>query len=484
MSKKNRPPSREAHTNKIFQTLRFLDATEQKRLVKYMRSPYFNQSKTLAKLCEILLAHIEKGKDGFDRKTVWQKLFPGEAYHDVNFRKYCSDLLKQVEGFMAQEIIAEDEAGQAIDALEFIVRRNIEPIYGSALRQARAEMDKIPYRSIDYYRNAYAIEKQYYAMMDFDVKVNVRANLEEISYNLDIFYWIEKLKLYSSVLSQKRTGNYAYELNFVEEILSYLQKFPIEDVPELAIYYYSFLTLQDEENVEHYYNFRRTLDKYGAVMPEKESIELYDSALHYCTGKLNKGNRLFLQEYFDLFEDAMNKKIFLQKDELAQWRYNNIVGVALRLGKLDWAEEFVEKYKNHLNVNTRENTYTFNLARVYRYQKKYEKVLSLLQSVEYEDIIYSLISKAILVITYYELDEIAALDSFLDSFRAFLNRNKKKISLQYRNLHLNLIKYTRRLTRLVPGDKAAIEKLREEITREKATTVNHEWLLEKLDELA
>ena len=34
-------------------------------------------------------------------------------------------------------------------------------------------------------------------------------------------------------------------------------------------------------------------------MPQKEAVELYDSALHYCTGKLNKGVRLFLQEYFD-----------------------------------------------------------------------------------------------------------------------------------------------------------------------------------------
>ena len=36
---------------------------------------------------------------------------------------------------------------------------------------------------------------------------------------------------------------------------------------------------------------------------------------------------------------------------------------------------------------------------------------------------------------------------------------------------------------MVPGDKAAIEKFREDITIEKAITVNHEWLLEKLAEL-
>jgi hypothetical protein len=471
------------HSNKIYLVLRQLDETERRRLMKYLYSPYFNQSKTYAKLCQFLLEHIERGMPGFNRELAWNKLFPGEPYDDVNFRKYCSDLLKQVEGFMAHEVMARDEARQAIDALEYVAQRKIEPLFSSVLRRANAELEKKQYRSLDYYRNAYAIQRHCYTMMDYDVKVNVRANIEEISYNLDVFYWIEKIKLYSSALSQKKTGNYQYDILFIDEILDYLRKFPLADVPELTIYYYTFLTLYEEENTEHYYKLRSLLDSYGALMPKTEAVELYDSALHYCTGKLNKGNRVFLQEYFDLFENAIQKGIFLENDELAPWRFNNIIGVALRLGKLDWAENFVENYKNYLPADTRENTYPFNLARVFLYQKKYDKVLSLLQNVEYEDIGYNLISKAMLIITYYELDEFDTLDSFTESFRVFLNRHKN-LPHQRRKGYLNLIKYTRRLTRLAPGDKAAAEKLKQEITREKAAVVNHEWLLEKLDELA
>ena len=217
-------------------------------------------------------------------------------------------------------------------------------------------------------------------------------------------------------------------------------------------------------------------------MPQKEAVELYDSALHYCTGKLNKGIRLFLQEYFDLFENAIEKDIFLEKGELAPWRFNNIIGVALRLGKLDWAENFINKYKSYLPPDNQENTYTFNLARVYFYQNKFEKVLALQRNLEYEDIGYNLISKSMLVLTYYELDEQDALDSFTESFRVFLNRHKN-LPQQRRRSYLNLLKYVRRLTRLTPGDKEGVGRLRDEITREKATTVNHEWLLEKLDEL-
>lgn len=482
MTAKSKSSLKKPFTNKVFLTLSHLDATACKRLMKFLRSPYFNKSNTLIQLCEILLSDLNKNKDGFDRHEVWDALFPEIKYDDVNFRKYCSDLLRLVELFMAHEIVAQDETRQQIDFLRYAVRHKIEPLYKSALRQAKGNIEAKKYRSLDYFKNMYVIERLYYDMMNFDVTLNVRANIEEISNNLDVFYWIEKLKLFSSELSQKRTGNFEYNLHFNEEILNYLSRSSMDDLPELATYYYSFLTLSDEENDRHYFSLRALLDRFGGEMPKREAIELYDSALHYCTGKLNKGDQQFLQEYFNLFEDGLSKGVFIINDELATWRFNNSAAVALRLGKLEWAENFIETYKSYLPADTRENTYTFNLARVYRYQRKFDKVLALLRNLEYEDIGYNLLSKTMLINAYYELDEQAALESFIESFRVFLNRHKH-IPKQRKESYLNLLKYVRRLTRIPPNNKEALSKLKKEVIREKANHVNHEWLLEKIAEL-
>ena len=483
MAKKRLAPSGAGwHTNKLYQTLCSLHKSDARQLLKFLRSPYFNQSKTLVRLCEILFDAIELDKTGFDRFRAWDQIFTGEPYDDTNFRKYCSDLLKLVEDFMAVEAVSNDPVRRNINLLEYVVQRKIEPLYTSVLRQARSAMLGFQYHSLDYFKNSYEIERLYYSMMDYDVKLNTRANIEEIGYNLDHFYWIEKLKLHSSALSQKRTGNYHYDLRFNKEILNYLEKNSIEEVPELAIYYYSFMTLYEEEKDEHYFNLRRLLDKYGILMPQNEAVELYDSALHYCTGKLNKENQIFLREYFNLFEEGLEKGIFILNEELAPWRFNNAIAAALRLGKLDWAEQFIEKYKKYLPLETQQNTYTFNLARVYRYQRKFDKVLGLLRNLEYEDIGYNLISKTMLINAYYELEEQDALESFMESFRVFLNRNKN-IPQNRRKSYLNLLKYVRKLTRVTPGDKDAINKLRDEIIREKANHVNHEWLLKKIAEL-
>jgi len=472
----------EQYSNKLWQTLLCLSHEEHLRLLRFLRSPYFIMSKTMAPMCEVFIKLIERNETGFDRQQVWQKLFPEEHYDDVNFRKYCSDLLRLTGEFMAQEMMAGDSLKMSLGTLSFAVKHKVDPVLPSLLRQAKTALEQKQYRSIEDFHSGYTIERQYYTWMEFDVKVNARANLEEISGQLDLFYWIEKLKLFSAMLSQQRTSNYAYDLKFMGQILDFLREYPVEEVPELAIYFYSFLTLYEEDQVAHYYNLRRLLDAYAMVMPQKEAIELFDSALHYCTGKINKGDKSFYQEYFDLFEEAIQKGIFLQNGELATWRFTNIVAAALGLGKLEWAENFVEKFKFYLPGESRQNTYTFNLARVYRFQKKHDEVLDLLQNVEYDDIGVNLISKMTLLITHFERKDLEVLNSFIESFRVFLNRHKN-IPQQRRISYLNLLKYTRRLMRLAPGDKAAKSKLRDEITREKATIVNQEWLLEKLAEL-
>jgi hypothetical protein len=468
--------------NRVFTVLQHLDAAERKRLLQFMRSAYFVRSKNLAQLCALFLQAIESGREGFEREKVWHQVFPGAPYEDVNFRKLCSDLLRLIERFMAQEMAAQDAIRQAVGTLEFAVRRKVEPLSAIALREARQLLSQTNYRSASAFHAAYLIERQYYAMMDFDVKLSARANLEEISQHLDHFYWIEKLKIFSAALSQQRTGNNRYELRFLEEVVGFLRDYPMGSTPELALHFYSFLTLYEEENVEHYYRLRQLLEQHGAAMPTEEALELYDAALHYCTGKLNKGNREFLQEYFDLFDGAVSKGVLLVGGELASWRFNNVVGVALRLGKLDWAEQFVEAHKDRLPPDTRQNTYAFNLARVYRYRGQYSRVLSLLRDLDYEDIGYSLIGKMMLAITYYELDEQDALRSFLDSFRIFLNR-QKNIPGALKQSFLNLLTHIRQLPRLKVGDPTAIARLRAEIERDKAQIANYEWLLEKLDEL-
>jgi hypothetical protein len=472
----------EVYSNKLYLTMQFLDPAAFVRLSRFMRSPYFNQSKILVALCDIMLNHIEQKKEGFGRQKVWKKLFPNEPYDDVYFRKACSDLLELIQRFMSQESFEQNRHRQQASLVDYITSRKVSTLYNSVVNNLREKVLQKPYCTVEDYYQAYILERRYYQIVDYDTKLNIRANLENISRNLDVCYLTEKLRMECAALTQRKVSGQRYDLAFTPQLVAELSNFPVNQYPELATYYYSYLTLLEEDNVEHYHNLRRMLEQYGANMPHKEAVELYDAAMNYCVGKTNKGNRDFLKEYFELSKEATEKLIFIENNQIAPLRFINIVIIAVRAGQMQWAEQFIHDMKGYLPPESRENITAFNLARVYLYQKQFGRSIELLRDVEYEDIGINVISKTIQVISYYELDEFDALDSFTEAFKTFLTR-QKNLGEHQKLTYLNLIKHVKRLMRIQPNDKVAIEKLREEVLRDKSVTVNHDWLMEKINEL-
>ena len=178
----------------------------------------------------------------------------------------------------------------------------------------------------------------------------------------------------------------------------------------------------------------------------------------------------------------INKGIIFAEGELSPWYFKNIVVVALRLGRYDWTENFIKDYSHKLPESFRSNAITYNLAQVYFHQKQHGKVIEQLRNVEYEDVAYNLGSKAMLISTYYETDEVEPLYSLLESFRAYLNRHKHDIPQNRRQNYINLIRFTKKLLRILPGDNKSIDKLKTEISATKNIT-GASWLKEKIAEL-
>ena len=87
---------------KLYSILESFDKYEQNRCRKYIESPYFNRSEQLVVLFDLLIKHTNKKTNSLlDKAVLWKKIHPKRSYDDVRFRKYASDLLKLVEGFIS-----------------------------------------------------------------------------------------------------------------------------------------------------------------------------------------------------------------------------------------------------------------------------------------------------------------------------------------------------------------------------------------------
>ncbi|MEM1322695.1 MAG: hypothetical protein AAGG75_20690, partial [Bacteroidota bacterium] len=357
------------YKNKLYSILTHFDKIEQNRLRKYLISPYFNRNETLVALFDLLIVHINKQKEReLDKMEVWKHLFQDSAYDDVRYRKLFSDLLKLVEGFLAHQVYDENPIHMATYLIEAVGRKKMERLYNSTMKTARRLSKQQFFKPANYYFYQYQIERNFYEAAQLELDRSSKTNIEDIMNNLDYFFLAEKLKYYCSILSRQNVVSFKYELLFLEEILSHINKHNYENVPPIAIYYQIYLTQTDDNNTDHYFKLKDLLEKHSREFPINEAERIYTYAINYCISKINKGKQLFLKEFLELNEAILEKGI-LADGQLSPWRFQNIVVVALRLGNFNWTEEFINKYQHKLSEAFRENAVTYNTARLYWYQK-------------------------------------------------------------------------------------------------------------------
>ncbi len=470
--------------NKTYTILQSFDKYEVNRLRKFLQSPYFNMNEAIVTLFEIFIKDIfGKSTKGLAKEIIWNKIYNQKKYDDVRFRKLNSELLKLVEKFLAQQVYEDNPIHQATHLIESVGEKKLEKLYSSTMRTARRLSSQQSYKSANFYFYQYEIEKNYYGLTQLDIKRASKGNEDLIAKNLDWFYLAEKLRIICTISSRQTEVSHQYDMILTAEIINHLKNNNwYEEVAPVAIYYQIYLTYEKPENENHYYKLKKLLTKNALQFPPSEANNMYNHALNYCVRGINKGISKFLREYFDLYCDLLNKEIIFEHGKIAPWLFKNIIVIALRLGEYEWTENFIKIYSSKLPLEFRDNAVTFNSAQLYFYQKKYDEVIRLLNQVEYEDLAYNLNSKLMLIAVYYETDEIEPLYFLMDAFRVYLNRNKK-LPTERKQIYINFIKFTKKLTKIIPGDKKAIEKLRLDISNTKGGIVNIKWLKEKIAEL-
>jgi len=232
----------------------------------------------------------------------------------------------------------------------------------------------------------------------------------------------------------------------------------------------------DSNDICHYENFREILKNNYKIFSKSELKYLYLVAINYCIKQHNAGNPKFKKELFELYKEGMELDVFLTNGFLSRFTYKNMVSIGLNLKEFEWIEKFIYEYKEKIEEQWRESAFTFNLASMYYQIPNYDKAMQLLQQAEFKDVLWHLDARKMLLKIYFELKEISALESLLDSFSRYLTRHK---DLGYhKELHLNLIRQVRKLLQIPNYDKAAKHTFREEVEAMEGL-IEKKWLLEQ-----
>lgn len=468
-------------SNKLTSLLSTLSKAERKRCLKFLQSPYFNRSNDLIVLFSELSKRISNNQN-LNKEALWKTVRGATPYNDTRFRKYFSDLLKLLKEFLITEELKKDSFSQKMLYLQSLSTHRSEKLLNSIERNWDTHANTKKTIDDNNFLQRHILERKKYDLFKYGLQPHIRGNMDTISKNIDIYYLSHKLKASIDIQSRQKTKKGSYKIELVNAALS-----AIENTPEyfknihIALPYNMYKMLNENESEEFYTVFKKLLFDNVNNFPTSTLDGLYQVALNYSVRKINSGKNDFNFEYLLIYKHALSRNALMENGKIHPLLFKNVTQTALRCGDNEWAKFYIDTYQKFIPDNHRENI--VNLMRAYFHNSTGNPGMALtyLRDVEYENITYNLNAKVLLLNIYYDTNEFDALDSFLDAFSIFLSRHKE-INDNYKELFRNLVSITRKMTRIIPGDKKAVEKLRKEVDETKAIA-SLNWIREKLDEL-
>lgn len=468
-------------SNKLISVVSGLNKVQRRRCRKLIQSSWFGGNDTLLAFFSEISTRLDKGKP-LDKAEIWQSVLgKKKAYNDVRFRKFTSDLFKLVQEFLTQEALTEEPELRDYLYLAALEKQHPDKLIRGVERNW--ESLKGPEKSFQYssYLYRHLLEDRKYSLLNYEHRPYERANVEDISSALDIYFIVVKLR--NAVHSQSRiqTEKRKYELHFIPEIIQFLERTGTYlDHPVVAVHYYMYKMLAEADNHDAYYRYKGIMIDRTDELAGQEAYELIQPALNYSRRRINEGRAEFRAEYLEIYRFALDRGLVFDDGVLDPLQFRNTILTALREGEYEWAEYYITEFQHRLPEKQRLNAVNYNSALLYLYSKNYDKALDFLRDVEYENTTYNLNAKAMLLSIYYETDADIALDSLFDSVTAYLNRHRE-LPASAQEAFRSLISFTRRLTRMLPGDKKALNQLKQDLA-ERKYVASRPWLESKIAE--
>jgi len=470
-------------SNKLISLLSSLDRPQRRSCRKLIQSPWFSGNDDLLALFDELVIRLDKNKS-LKKQDVWASVMGKEKkFNDVRFRKYTSDLFKLIREFLTQEMLQLEPELKQYLYLAALEKQNADKLIRGVERNWSHITPSVNDADYNRYLYRHLLERRKQSLLNYEHRPYDRSNVEEVSTSLDIYFIVVKLRSAVDAQSRMQTEKHQYDLKLVPEIVTFLEQTgAYMDRTPVAIHYYMYKMLTVHDDDDPYYRYKSLIMGQTDDLPPEQTSELFKPALNYSRRRINESRREFLGEYLEVYRYALDRDLVYDDGVLDPLQFRNTILIALRNGDYEWTEHYINNYQQRLPAKQRANAVNYNSATLYFYQKNYDKALDFLRDVEYENTTYNLNAKTMLLAIYYETDADTSLDSLFDSINAYLNRHKE-LPMTAQKAFRNLVSFTRRLTRMLPGDEKAITQLKADLS-EKKYVASRPWLEEKIEEFA
>lgn len=447
-------------------------------LKKFLNSPFHNQREDVKRLFDYLksVIQIQKNASNLDEIAAHQFVFGNALYKAQSLRYTVSFLFQLTRKYFQHRALDDRQLQLAPDFLDYLKHNNLNRLIRKEVNAASNEINNQKKVDQEVLFADYLLEKERHFLQQQRDR-NDTMHLIQASSCLDWHFCLEKLRLLAPLKVHQAMTHLTIDDPFIKPVMHFVKQELNQAPPVIRIYFLACQIFDDWPSEEKFVAFKNELAHYTDHLKLSHLKECFTLGINYCIRKINTGDRDFVAEVLDLYQSGLEEKAFFENGYLSRFTYKNIITAALGLGRFEWAQTFIEQYKQSLDPRYREDAYRYNLAILKYKLQDFDGTLELLRDLEFEDLFFNLNARLMLLKIFYESELWNALDSHLDSFKVFIYRHRE---LGYQKKHyLNLIKFTRKLLKLPQLDQTRRSLLKSKIQSEDLLAEKN-WLLEKI----
>lgn len=468
--------------SKLIQYLQLLDAQELKRLLPFLKSPFYNANPRLVEL----YLYLRKWAPDYQsvklaKENVYQQLFPEREYEHQKFLNLMSAFTALLRQYLQLIQLEKEEQTQDRLLLHSLAERSYAyPVFLRETKRAQQTLDHLPYRNADFYHQKFQLSRLYFNHPETDQFNLTKAEYTVAMQQLDRSFILDKLSFSCEVKAREKPLDEQYNIWLLPEIRAGIATYPVDNPMTGA--YLAMLNLVEFGEEQAYYQLKKLLQENLSSFHRQQQQYLLQSLINFTIKQGNAGNRAFVFENLQLYQFGLQHDLLLEYDRLNDMTYISIVNIALRADEADWCRGFIENYAPYLADHTRKDAQALATA-LWHYAKGQPKAATtLLQGVSFLNIYYQIQARVLLLKIFVEAtqngeDNTELILSQLYAFERYLRRNDKIGKVQKEAL-LNFALYTKRIIRLFlePSFTTLKGALHQEIAQ-RNNLYNKAWLL-------
>ena len=459
--------------NILIDSVKKMSSDDLKSFQLFVKSPFFNSNQKAISLIDYIVKNIENFQDEkLEKEAIYFTVFDKKKFDNQQLKNLMSHLLKLLVHFFSISQFQKNKSLEKLFAAKGSMELDCQKLFQKLLKKVEKDFDETDDATIETIQLSEL-------KMKFQSQFRNRSKaLDEINFQLeqlDAYFKENKLRLECEKLSMLKM------LRIEPKSLSSISQ---KKLPRQQVWKALWDLLNEKDSKELFENYVFQLKTFQQYFDEEALRNLFTAALNFCTQQINSGNQSYLIEYFKLHKELIVNGLIFEKGQISQWAFQNVVTAACRVGELDWGFEFIHSNKNKLREEHKINAFSYALAIWYFHAQKFDEAIQLLNEVKFTDVYYAYNSRLLLARLYFERKDWWALDSFLNSFRLYLLR-EKKLTVVRKKACANFIRLVNKMKKIHEAPKRESSKILaiKKKIKETSNLILKNWLLQKIEEL-